>query len=282
MQKNVIADEIILFLSNGPRRSTDTVGYVAKKHGLTIQAVYATLRKLKSEGVVLSQKKILSLNTVWIEEQVNLLERIQIAYLDELQPDTFAFGDMEDGDRISYRFKNPVLLDQMWGHLFLVLVERTVPHMPIMIYMSHNWFPIAREESERTIFKWLEEQGFRAYFSVGGDAQLDLDVCKEFLANMHHTYSLNVDLGMKVNQYLNVIGDYLIQVTMDEEVSADIHDYFLSYNTMHSANIDELKKMVARKGDNKLVITKNSKKAKRLRAKMAREYLIPEESRKFV
>lgn len=274
--------QIIAVLVEGPRKSSVLVEILATKNNCSVQSVYAVLRKLRSDSVVLLHKKILSLSTVWIEGQSKLVEKAKSIYLNTATESEFSFGTLENGDRITYQFKNPLLLDEMWGHLFLVLLERVERSMPIMIYNPHSWFPIVRHTSEKTIFQSLFDNGFRAYFSFAGKGELDRDICKKFVEPIGHSFSTGVELGLKKGRYLNVVGDYVIEVELDETVTEDIGKYFAKYHTLEEANIKELQEIVSKRGRNKLTLSRNAHKAQRLRSRLAKDFFIPTESRRFV
>lgn len=282
MLETALDTQIIAILAEGPRQSASLVELLATRNHCSIQSVYAVLRKLRADGVVLLTKKILSLSTVWIERQSELVKKAQSAYLATTIDSEFSFGKLENGDQITYQFKNSVLLDEMWGHLFLVLLERVEHNMPIMIYNPHSWFAIVRYQSEKTIFKSMFDAGFKSYFSLAGKEALDRDVCTSFIESIGHSFSMGVDVGLKQNKYLNVIGDYLIEVELDETISAQIEAYFKRYQTMSEANQEELQKIVTAMGRNKLTISRNMSKARRWRTKLAKDFLIPVGSRHFV
>ena len=277
-----IATQIIVELATGSKNSATLVAKVAKAQGCSIQSVYAVLRKLRQQSVVLLHRKVLTLNIVWIKEQSELLRNAQATYLESSDSGTFSIGTLEEGDRLMYQFKNPVLLDDMWGHAFLLLLERTQKEMPIMIFNPHSWFSIVRYASEKTIFQSLFDRGFKAYFSFAGKEDLDRDICKKFVEPIGHSFSTGVDIGLKKGKYLNVVGDYVIEVELDEALSEEIDNYFAKYQTLEESDVKELQAIVSKRGPNKLTLSRNTRKAHRLRSRLAKDFFIPADSRRFV
>ena len=277
-----IATRIIVELATGSKNSATLVAKVAKAQGCSIQSVYAVLRKLRQQSVVLLHRKVLTLNIVWIKEQSELLRNAQATYLESSDSGTFSIGTLEEGDRLMYQFKNPVLLDDMWGHAFLLLLERTQKEMPIMIFNPHSWFSIVRYASEKTIFQSLFDRGFKAYFSFAGKEDLDRDICKKFVEPIGHSFSTGVDIGLKKGKYLNVVGDYVIEVELDEALSEEIDNYFAKYQTLEESDVKELQAIVSKRGPNKLTLSRNTRKAHRLRSRLAKDFFIPVDSRRFV
>lgn len=282
MTKKSLDQQIILSLQEGPVKSTRLVNELAEHNKMTVQAIYVVLRKLKKEGVIVYKHRVISLSTVWIEKQVALFQYMKFVYLDSLEAKEFSFGELGVGDKISYDFHNPVLLDQMWGHLFIILTKKLAQQMPVMIYNSHFWFPIVRLESERTIFESLEKNGHKAYFSSSSKSDLDRLTIKNFLSNNNHSFSLSVDYGFESNFYINVLGDYLIEVFLDKNVSKKLEEFFAKNVSLTNDKVEVLRDMVTAKGKNRLVVSHNPKKAKKLRARLARSFLLSEVERGFL
>jgi hypothetical protein len=274
MFSNKIEKSIVDVLGQGPLRSSLLVTEVSVKNSVSVQAVYAALKKLHHDEVIAIQNKKYSISSVWIEKISEKLDQIKNVYSNGEYLGGLLFEDLQDGDRVMYKFKNPVLLDQVWGHILFQLVERTTVGVPIMIYNSHYWFPLVREESERTIFTWLEKKGFKAYFSCGSTETLDAYTIKFFLKNMKHSYSLGVNKGFSNNFYMNIVGDYLIEVFLDQNVSDDLDIFFKEKDSCSAEDVKLLQGIVSRSGKNKLVITRNHKKALRYRKSLAREFLM--------
>lgn len=280
--KTHLEQRIIELLHTGPIKSVVLVDRLVLESKVTIQAVYAAIRKLRQEEVLLVQGKKLALNIVWLQRMGIFFAQAQQVYVGEGGSEAFSFGTLEEGDRVTYKFKNPVLLDQVWGQVFFELVKRVSVDMPIMIYNPHYWFPIVRQESEATIFNWLQAEGYKAYFATASTSMLDSKTIKEFLKDMNHSYSLGVQKGYENNFYMNIVGDYLIEVTLDETVSAGINDFFAERESCITQDVNMLRAIVESGGKNKIVIVRNKTKARRIRASIAKHSLVEERNRKHL
>ena len=166
LPRSNLEQKIVQSLHTGPVKSTVLVEGLVVGEGVTLQAVYAAIRRLRQDEIVLVQGKKLALSSVWLERMGEFFAEAQKVYLEKAQEEPFSFGHLQEGDRVTYKFKNPVLLDQVWGHVFFELVKRVSVDAPIMIYNPHYWFPIVRQESEDLIFRWLQTQGYKAYFAT--------------------------------------------------------------------------------------------------------------------
>lgn len=282
LPKSNLEQKVIQLLHGGAVKSTRLVQMLVAEEQITFQAVYAAVRRLRHDEIVLVQGKKLILNSVWLEQMGAFFSKAQKVYLTKAPEESFSFGTLEEGDRVTYKFKNPVLLDQVWGQVFFELVKRVSIDVPIMIYNPHYWFPIVRQESEATIFKWLQAEGHKAYFATASTSTLDSRTIKEFLKDMSHSYSLGVQKGYENNFYMNIIGDYLIEVTLDESISAKIDGFFAVRESCTTQDVNVLRGIVESVGKNKIVISRNKTKAKRIRTSIAKHFLVEERNRKHL
>ena len=272
----------MLELSTGSKNSSVLVDEVSKFCDCSIQSVYAVLRKLQLKSVILRHKKLLLLNSVWVEKELDFLRKAQTAYLNLNTTEHFLIGTLGDGDQATFHFKNPVLLDEMWGHVFILLLEKIPEAMPVMIYNPHAWFPIVRFASEKTIFQSLFDKGHKAYFSIAGKEVLDMDIAKKFIEPIGHGFSLGAEAGLKKSEYLNVIGEYIIKVELDNETTERIDSYFKEHVTLAEADEAHLQAIVGERGRNKLTLIHSAKKAQKWRSRLAKDFLIAPPSREFV
>jgi hypothetical protein len=128
----------------------------AERAGTTKQALYQILRKLKVDEVVIMRSKQVSLSHIWINKMADYFISAQRAYTAHETPSEDFLG-LADGEKISYTFKSPAHTDMFWGHAFGILAEVTGGE-PLYIYNPHEWFILAREESEKNLFNELKEK----------------------------------------------------------------------------------------------------------------------------
>lgn len=269
--KNLIID----LLKQGSRNIVELIADIQKQRpNTTKQAVYSAIRKLKAEEVAVTHKKYISLNKLWVQKQLDFFTAANNEYNHAgiVQNDILSF---EDGDRVSYSFHSPALTDQYWGHIFGVLSENASVSTPVIIYNPHEWFLIAREESERQIFDRLNMEKKLLLLTIGSDSPLDRSVLKEAFKSWNHQFNLKSQTNFKENYYLNIFGDFLIEVYLDSNVTEQINGFYQKYDALTPENINELKAIVAKKGKNKLHITRNKKKAAKLRKQLSKDFYVP-------
>jgi ribosomal protein S1 len=104
---------------------------------------------------------------------------------------------------------------------------------------------------------------------------MDKHAYKDFDKN-YVKMTINTDLGYKLNHYINIFGDYIIDAYLDMENAKRIDEFYKKNKKISPNMIEELRVITNQKGRNRLVISKNKKRAHKLRKKLAKDFHIPE------
>lgn len=229
---------------------------------ITKQALYHNLRKLLEQEIIVKHGKMFSISRLWIQGMAHFFLVTQNNYGIESEKNDFIA--IKDGDKISYVFKNPYEADQFWGHVFDMLIDKTPKEVPIVLYNPHQWFLLVRTDSEYQLLKQSSNQGKKLYNYIGGSEILDRYVEKYFdLPGLKYTI-LDHALFEARNYYVNIFGNYIIEVFIDEKVAEEIDRFYKESIKFDKKAEDKLRSIIYQ-GKTKLVISHNSKKAKRLR-----------------
>lgn len=235
----------------------------AKRTGTTKQALYAALRKLRSAEIVVVHKMRISLSSIWVTKIAEFFTLAKHFYTKTVTTDE-GFLNLEDGDRVTYSFKNPNVTDVFWAHAVDILSEITPLSEPYYIYDPHEWFMLARE-TEGPLLKKISQTGRQVLILAGGTTPLDKIIIKEFdgtHAQYHPTNELIFD---KRNYYVNIFDDFIIEAYLDETTSKKIDEFYNATTQWNPAAESALKKIISNEGKNKLVISRNRKKAEKLK-----------------
>ena len=240
-----------------------------KKHRPTAtkQALYAALRKLKSDEVVVMNNMQISLSSVWVIRMAEFFQTAKYMYTKSVSQDD-GFLNLADGEKISYSFADAHTADVFWGHAFHLFTEIFPVDRSLYIYNPHQWFIIAREESEKTLFKSISQTGRRVYVLAGARDDIDVHIASEF--NQENTqYHATADTVFeKRNYYINTIGDFIIEAYLDEEVTTRVDQFYKKTKVLNHETHKQLEELVKNSGKTKLVISRNSKKAAKLQKKI--------------
>ncbi len=259
-----IEDYILLFLQKGSLKTSELLENIQDiRPGTTKQALYKILNKLKTEEVVVVRSKYVSLSSIWINRMAQYFTTAQRLYTTQGTPSE-DFLQLEDGDKITYTFKSPNLTDIFWGHAFGILTEVTKQE-PVYIYDPHEWFLLARPESEQKLFDQVQEKNKQLFILIGNNTPLDIAIGKEIVGDMVQYHTLPTDIFKKDNYYINILGNYVIEVWLDPKISKEINSFYKTHTTIDESCKKELKEIIERQSKNKLVISHNARKAEKLK-----------------
>lgn len=230
----------------------------------TKQAVYVALRVLRSGEIVVKHRKLFSLSSVWIIKMTEFFHMARYFYTKTRTADE-GFLSLEDGDRISYTFKNPNIADIFWGHAFDILSEVTLLTEPVYVYNPHEWFLHARHDSEKAIFDRITKTGKQVLVIGGGNTSLDKSLTKEFDGKISQYYPTDEVIFEKRNYYLNIFDDFIIEAWIDENVAKKIDIFYQTTSTWNEDSKSVLKKIIETEGKNKLTISRNKRRADKLK-----------------
>jgi len=271
-----IEEYIISFLQKEPRSGPELLSAIQKyRPGTTKQALYAALRKLRTAEIVITHKMRISLSSIWVTKMAEFFTLAKHFYTKTTTTDE-GFLNLEDGDRVTYSFKNPNVTDIFWGHAFDILCEITPLSEPVYIYDPHEWFMLARE-TEIPLFKRISVTGKQILVLAGGTTFLDKMIIKEFDGTFAQYHPTNEPLFDKRNYYLNILDDFIIEAHLDEATAKKIDDFYNTATVWNPETEVQLKKIIANEGKNKLTISRNRKRADKLK-KMFKSYFYIKQS----
>ncbi len=240
------------------------------KKDTTKQGFYAILRKLKRSEVVLVYKGIVSLNTIWIKKIWSIFEFADKKYLSGQE--SFDALKLENGESLSYSFKNLNNLDIFWGHSQNIFIHNSPISEPIYCYDPHYWLYLARNKSERDLLNEIINNKRQFLMNVGNSTFLDKVIKKDFNSDfVQYNYR---KIFNKNNYYITVIGEYITEVYFDKRISDEIDVFYNKTGILNDKTIESLKGFLDKKIKSRIRITRNSKKANILKKKLGRDFYI--------
>lgn len=269
-----IEEQIVATLQKGPTLIIDLIEIIKKNRPATTkQGVYLIIRKLKKEETVVVHRKTISLSSVWLTAMTEFLTQAQYN-TKRTTVSGNSFLDLKDGEKLQYSFKNPILTDAFWSHVFLTLVDSSSPHQPVLIYNPHEWFLIVRTENETSLFQRIYTRGQRLAVLTGHSTILDKSVRIHFDGKNGMYDTLSESPFKKTNYYVNVIGDFVIEALLDTQVSTDIEEFYARTSVLDDATRKRLEEILMQKGRNKFSISHNKRKADMIRRKFQKYFFL--------
>lgn len=268
-----IEDLIIRILKEGP---LETIPLILKvwetRPNVTKQAIYKSLRELKKNEVIVKNRMQIALSSIWIKRLADFVQNAQVNYTTEKTPG-IDFLTLKEGERVSYSFKTFDATDVFWGHAFSIFSDITPPAFPVFIYDPHEWFLLARGKSELFLFEKIKKSGRKLFLLAGNKDPLDMWVQKYF-NGVENYYRMETGMHFKENYYVNVFGAFLIEAFLDKNVSHQIGNFYKTTKVFDASAKEELKRIILTRGKNKLIISKNKRKADTIRRIFEKRFLV--------
>ena len=264
LKPSSIDEYIINILQKKSLSGADLLGEIQKTRKTTTkQALYAALRKLKKQEIIIMNNMNISLSSVWVIRMAEFFQTAKYMYTKTISQDD-GFLNLADGEKISYSFADPHTADVFWGHAFHLFTEIFPVDRPLYIYNPHQWFIIARAESEKTLFDTISNTGRTVYMLVGSRDYLDVHTSSEFNQKNFQYHATTDKVFEKRNYYINSVGDFIIEAYLDDDITDHIDQFYTKTKILDTETTSYLENIVKKSGKVKLVISRNSKKAAKL------------------
>jgi hypothetical protein len=159
------------------------------------------------------------------------------------------------------------------------MIKKTDSQAPIYVYNPHEWFVLGinLKKNEDYLFGWLKEIKRQLYFTIGYDTILDKKFREEYESD-ELQIALDEKMKFSKNYSVNIIGNYIAESRSDMRFAENMHSIY-----ENTANYDEagehVRKLLKQKYKLKMIISYDSRRAKKLKDKLAKNFFIPKELR---
>lgn len=273
-KEHSLEDYIVQRIGTGPILITDLIDECLQKELVsTKQAVYAAVRRLSAALVVVRHNQRLSLHSDWLTKLNRFSLIAQYHYYDE-QQGAGQFANMEDGERIQFQFNSSASADIFWAHALQVLNMIVPSAEPFYGYDPHCWFFLVHHEQESALRDNFNAKGRQYLISVDAADYLDKHIRSEFDNEMSQYYISPKSLFDKRSYYVNVLGDFLVEAYFDEQIAQRIDELYKEEDTFDQIVEQKLRAIVQDRGKTRLVVSRNQKKAERIRKKLSKFFYV--------
>jgi hypothetical protein len=277
--ENNIRGLILDSLSKEPKKGAVLVEEIKNiRKGTTKQGVYKALRILIKERLVVKYRRNLMLNQIWLNKVNKFLKQTDENYLGKKgDQDMDTLEWMTEGSKISYIFNSYDSLDKFHSHTFSLIIKKTDSQSPLYIYNPHEWFVLKTnlKENEDFLFDWLKEGGRQVYFTVGHGTFLDKKFRKDY-SSEEFEIAIDEKTNYPENLYINVIGKYVIEMKNSKEFAEKLNAIYENSIGENEAS-EKIKILLKAKHKIKMILSCDKQKAKRIRSKLGKNFLIPKE-----
>ncbi len=269
-----IEEYILRYLQVEPILMLDLVKMVKNdRPNTTKQAVYAAIRVLKKSEQIITYKGTASLNLTWLNSMISYFSLAKYNYT-KIKTNEGNFIDLEDKEKIKYYFNNPIKADIFWTHVLYMLIERSEEKEPLFLYNPHEWFLLVRAENEKKLFDTIIKKGHQVLLTAGSSLFLDRYLKKFFDNDLSQYHVKNEPLFKENNYYLNIIGDFLIEVWLDKKMSDKIEVFYKKTESWNDETLQELKKIIDTESRMKIVISRNRNKAEKIKKSLKKHFVL--------
>ena len=269
-------DEILVDILHERSYSGPELFTVLKKRTRTVskETFYRTLRALIAEEVINKAKKTYQLNRHWLQRMYRF-SKIHIETNQGNDADTIL--SFKEGDAITYTFKNPNRMGIYWAHTYDMVFDQHDSKVPILIFHPHEWLIHTRVDSETFFLNRFEEDKKHVFFALGGTTELDKEFKKEWNST-HRSIGTGLTVGLKRNEYINVLGDFIFKISTSETFANAIDVFFKKYKTIDETNRSEIEKICNANTKVKMVFMRSKKEAEKMRIKFKKYFYVPKGS----
>lgn len=268
-----IEDYILHYLKTGSLLNIEIIQKLQiDRPGTTKQGVYIALRDLKRQEVILTQGKKSALNIRWLK---SLEDYFSIARRSYVQDGTDGHPlYLKEGEKIQYLFYNSEEADSFWWHILYLLAESSQTGQPVYLYNPHDWFLIARRQSELESLRSIVKMDKQYLMTVGGNTVLDKYIAKDFDSTNSQYYMADKPMFKKNNYYLNIVDDFLIEVHINPSIANEVEKFYASVNKINEVVLKDLHNIVRAHGKIRLVVSRNYAKAKELKNLLQKHFYL--------
>ena len=268
-----IEENLLFLLKRGPQKCLDLVAKIKEiRPQTTKQAVYAALRALNVDQSIVIAKGVASLNLSWLNEMNNFLESAKHSHTGNLGSGNFL--ELEDKERIKYYFQTSEKTDIFWTHAYYLMIEQLKEGEPAFLYNPHEWFMLGRSHNEKALLQATVQKNIPFLMTVAGNTPLDKFAASNFDGTKSQYNMLTKPMFKENNYYLNIFGDFLIEVWLDKEIANEVEKLYQTATSFDEDAKEKIQKILSRQGRMRLVISRNHKKATKLKKTLARDFAI--------
>lgn len=262
-----LENTILNLLVKGPFSAVELVENITLQRPATVrQSVYKALRRLKDRDIIATVERRLVINQQWITDIAQWL--LQRPVSDE------PILSLLDGETISYTLPSFVATDQLWNHMLYVLHDFLPNTTPYIFWTYYHWFALVRTESEKRLYQYLSKKNPHILYTLAADCPANRLTKEKFIS-----WGTRVNIEKKPSfpsrYYVTVLGDFCIEVVAEKKRQAQIDAIYKRVVHFDKKTTEELRAIVEAKGRIRMKISRDSKKAAKLRKKFSKDFYIP-------
>lgn len=252
-------DKLVFLLAKKPHLCGPDLHqeYIEHFSSVSKQGMYKRLSIMKRKGLIVKTGRRYSLHLPWVLDMMDLVENIFESGFKKNNSKHFEFEDLEYKQ---WKFSSIEELFHIHANILISIIGIS-QNKNIIQYFPHYLFYLFYGEKWEKFLKKFSKETKHIYTIVGGQTQEDKKVffrVKEKHEETMYLCSIDEQIVSNRSTYIHVIGDYIIRIMLDIEITKKI-DLIYEQNIIKLSSVEEINKM---KGKNYISIRKNPDKAR--------------------
>ncbi len=116
------------------------------------------------------------------------------------------------------------------------------------------------------------------FLAIGNNTKLNKQARERIKALNSQCCLLDKTLFKKGNYHVNVFGDFIFDIWLDENLMREIEKLYKKETKLDVKTLKKIQTIANKKGKNKLVLSRNKKRAEKLRKKIKKYFYIPKKA----
>jgi len=257
-------EQIVLrLLARKPHLSAERIRVLASqgRSSYSPAAVYKVLSRLLSSGVAVRSGSQYSLSLAWVFELLTFAGDISKTYFSDEYVGTLLPAIDK---KMTWKFANLGRCNEFWNQLLLALLKGTRAEN-IFSWVPYPWFALLQDDAESRLHQAFKMSGRTFYTSFGPSGALE-PVVKKLYSHKNQIISFaKGPLHELKNSYIDVVGDYVLTVTLAPDSARSINGIFSELRTRHAVNLGKHLAVLSERCKVTVTIECNQKKAAKLR-----------------
>lgn len=250
-------DEIIMYLVKHGSTTVHTLRQQITSK-ISIQRIYQILKDLVRAGIAVKAKNNYSITFSWISELHHFaasglstaLRGVPLPVPPENTRKRWTCSDLSS-------------LLVLWDHLIHTLA-RTVDDKKLYQWAPHAWFQYVSTGYSDQFYSMIDIEKVRSYIIIGNDTPLDRGYAQFVKSSNVRPKFARCSFTPLYNQYFSIIGDYIIDVTLDAKFAKKLDLFFQKTESLNTKTIHEAGQFVQSRCKSSVVVSFNPRRVKKL------------------
>ncbi len=266
-----MAESIILdILSTRPRLSVRELYALflqKNKKKVTIQALYALIRRMIDQRILVKEGQALLIDASWVAALMKFTDTVQATYLSNEA--TGANTILRPGEKRDIVFENVMAMDNFWTNALIIALYRTkednsISDRNVYGYNYHSWFQIARTAQEQSLAEAYEQAGMGYYILSGSNLFLDKAVVDSIETEGFRYQTIKPNAMLGVNYYIAIIGNIIFEMSLPQYIHELMENIYKKTKNITGFDRQEILRIIQLPARTTLTITNDKKRAEKL------------------